>query len=101
MTVTRLTVLLAGTLMLGACSVRDCGSDADYLSASMAGRMVVPEGVNLAPANPLYYIPTGGDGELVLSREYLDDEGETRIACLYEPPRLELAEVGAEEDAAE
>lgn len=92
MIVVRLAAVLGIATLVGACSVRDCGGKADYLEAVTAGSMVVPDGVSLAPANPLYYIPSGGEGEIILSREYQDDRGKTQIACLYEPPRLVQAD---------
>lgn len=95
--------LLAATLALGACSARDCGAGADYLSATSAPRFVVPEGVRLGPASPAYAIPDGGQGELALRRDDAQPADDRRATCIYEPPRLppeeDSAPVDAESDA--
>lgn len=87
MTTLKLSLAAFVVLGLGACSARDCGSDAPYLDLTQTRELVVPEDVNLPPGSTAYAIPNGGDGELVQSREYTDGKGKTRTACLYEPPR--------------
>lgn len=84
---------------LGACSARDCGGDAPYMKFQQAGTLIVPDGVNLPPGSGAYAIPNGGNGELIQSREYTDEKGNTRTACLYEPPRFQIEEQADDADA--
>lgn len=79
---------LAGT----GCSMRDCGDDAKYLALMENDtRVVIPDGVSVAAASPLYSIPEGGRGEVVLTREVTPPGGDVRSACIYEPPPLPVS----------
>lgn len=79
---------LLSVSVLGACSARNCGAGSPYLEMSEPPTFIVPEDVTLGPPSPAYRIPDGGYQEVVLTREYLDEDGDTQVSCLTEPPRL-------------
>jgi uncharacterized lipoprotein len=82
------TIWLLSVAALGACSARNCGAGTPYLEMSEPPTFIIPEDVNLNPPSPAYRIPDGGLQDVVLTREYVDEDGETQVSCLTEPPRL-------------
>lgn len=81
-------ILFLSLSVLGACSARNCGSGSSYLEMREPPAFIIPEDVTLGPPSPAYRIPDGGFQEVVLTREYVDDDGEVQVSCLTEPPRL-------------
>ncbi|RZO85656.1 hypothetical protein [Oceanococcus atlanticus] len=76
------------SMLLMACSARQCAFDGAYLDAQEYPDLQSVDNGELPPRDPAYMIPPIPEQDYKAARQYTDGSGESRTDCLDRPPRL-------------